>query len=70
MMLWLKSTAFCLLAWTACAVEERTTLLGSSEQLVSAFHKWAEFHDKQYESHDEKMIRMQIWAENDGEFEY
>ena len=62
MMLWLRSTALFLLASTAFAAEDKL-----STELMTAFHKWSDFHQKKYESHDEKMIRLQIWAENDGE---
>lgn len=61
-MLWIRSSALFLLASTAFAVEES---LFSSE-LMTAFHKWADFHGKEYGSHEEKMTRLQIWAENDG----
>lgn len=43
------------------AVEERL-----STELMSAFKKWVNFHDKKYDSHEEKLMRLHNWVENDG----
>lgn len=39
----------------------------SIEQMVQ-FQNWAEFHGKSYDSHEEKMTRLQIWLNNDGAY--
>jgi hypothetical protein len=40
-----------------------------SVELMSRFHSWVEFHDKKYDSHEEKMKRLKIWIQNDGAYE-
>jgi len=37
--------------------------------MMTAFHKWVDFHGKEYASHEEKMTRLQIWAENNGKWD-
>lgn len=37
-----------------------------SVELMSKFRSWVEYHDKTYDSHDEKMKRLKIWVQNDG----
>ena len=44
--------------------------LGLSVELMAKFHSWAEYHDKTYESHEDKMERLKIWVQNDGTFVY
>jgi hypothetical protein len=39
---------------------------GLSHELLSAFKKWMVFHGKEYDSHEEKLKRLQIWIDNDG----
>jgi len=36
--------------------------------MMTAFHKWVDFHGKEYASHEEKMTRLQIWAENNSKW--
>lgn len=38
-------------------------------ELMAKFHSWSEEHDKTYDSHEEKMKRLQIWVENDERIE-
>jgi C1A family cysteine protease len=38
---------------------------GLSVELMAKFKSWVDFHGKNYESHDEKMQRLQIWLDND-----
>lgn len=35
-----------------------------SVELMAKFKSWSDYHGKQYDSHDEKMSRLQIWLEN------
>jgi len=35
-------------------------------QLFAEFHQWMDFHQKSYETKDEKHERLQIWLDNDG----
>ena len=37
--------------------------------LMTKFKNWVDFHGKNYDSHGEKMKRLQIWLDNDGEFQ-
>lgn len=37
-----------------------------SVELMAKFKSWSDYHRKQYDSHDEKMTRWQIWLENHG----
>jgi len=60
-MLFIRTTVLLLLAAVASAAEKPLSV-----ELMSAFHKWVDFHGKQYNSHEEKMTRLQIWADNDG----
>lgn len=39
---------------------------GLSVELMAKFKSWSDYHGKSYESHDEKMKRLQIWLDNDG----
>jgi len=59
-MLFIRTTVLLLLAAVASAAEKPLSV-----ELMSAFHKWVDFHGKQYNSHEEKMTRLQIWADND-----
>jgi C1A family cysteine protease len=36
-----------------------------SVELMTRFKKWEDYHGKQYDSHNEKMKRLQIWVDND-----
>ena len=47
---------------------EEVEKLELSVELVAKFHSWADEHEKSYGSDEEKMKRLQIWIENDGEF--
>lgn len=49
-------------------VEEMENLELSVE-LMAKFHSWTKEHDKSYDSHEEKMKRLQIWMENDERIE-
>jgi C1A family cysteine protease len=40
-----------------------------SMDLMEKFRSWADFHEKTYDSHEEKMKRLQIWIENDEKIE-
>jgi len=40
-----------------------------SIELMTKFKNWVDFHGKAYDSHDEKMKRLQIWLDNDGELQ-
>ena len=40
--------------------------LEASVELMAKFHSWTEEHAKSYDTHDEKLKRLQIWIENDG----
>jgi Cathepsin propeptide inhibitor domain (I29) len=60
-MLCIRSTAFFLLVSKAFGLEN-----SFGAEILSAFHEWADLHGKEYDSHHEKMSRLQIWAENDG----
>jgi hypothetical protein len=37
-----------------------------SVELMTKFQHWTQFHQKEYESHEQKMERLRIWLENDG----
>lgn len=39
---------------------------GLTLELMQKFQKWTAFHGRQYDSHEEKMKRLQIWIDNDG----
>lgn len=60
-MLFIRSTAFVLLVSTAFGLENLF-----DAEVLSEFHEWADLHGKEYDSHHEKLARLQIWAENDG----
>jgi Cathepsin propeptide inhibitor domain (I29) len=47
---------------------EEVEHLSVGVELMAKFHSWTEEHDKTYDSHEEKLKRLQIWVENDGEF--
>jgi len=59
-MVFMQTTVLLLLASVAAAAEPFV-----SAERLSAFHEWVEVHGKQYNSHEEKMTRLQIWTEND-----
>jgi hypothetical protein len=37
-------------------------------QLMAQFTSWSAFHNKDFETHDEKIRRFQVWKENDGTY--
>jgi len=49
---------------------EEAANLGLSVELMAKFHAWSDYHEKSYESHEEKMKRLKIWVQNDGMFSF
>lgn len=49
-----------LLSWTTALESELST------EILTKFHHWVTFHGKFYDSHEEKLRRLQVWLENDG----
>jgi hypothetical protein len=50
---------------TAMAVNVHEETL--SVDLMTKFKHWVDFHGKKYETHEEKMGRLQNWVDNNGE---
>jgi hypothetical protein len=58
-------TLLFLTASGATRVESEASL---SVELMSKFKGWVDFHQKMYDSHDNKMERLNIWLNNDGTY--
>lgn len=41
-----------------------------SFELMAKFQHWTLFHQKEYDSHEQKMERLRIWLENDGTYNF
>lgn len=50
----------------SAAVAEETL----STALMTDFKKWVDYFGKQYDSHEEKMKRLEIWVNNNGKHYY
>lgn len=58
--------ALCVAAAAAGPHAAEEEALHLSAELTTRFQHWMTYHGKEYDSHDEKMARLQVWRANDG----